>query len=131
MKQIARTRPILVAGLVLFVGLAASMAFAAGDVEKGRAIFTGTGEELEYPSCAQCHATVSAETELKQTKQLRPAYPVFNTSHRGAWKNKKHREQWINTLTEYAFPVIGKQRVDHVDTPDILRLLSPIWLTKP
>ncbi|MEE8107436.1 MAG: c-type cytochrome [Planctomycetota bacterium] len=89
MKHLARIRPVLVLGFVLFVGLAASLAFAAGDVEKGRAIFTGTGEDLEYPSCAHCHATVSAETELKATKALRPAYPIFNTSHRGAWKNKK------------------------------------------
>ncbi len=82
-------RPLFVLGLVLFVGLAASLALAAGDIEKGRKIFTGTGEDLDYPSCAHCHATVSPQTELKQTKRIRPAFPVFNTAHRGAWKNKK------------------------------------------
>jgi len=89
MKHTVGTRPLFVLGLVFFVGLAASFAWAAGDVEKGRAIFNSTGEDFDYPSCANCHATVSAETELKETKHIRPAFPVFNTSHRGAWKNKK------------------------------------------
>ena len=29
------------------------------------------------------------------------------------------------------FPVFGNHRVDQVDTPEVLRALSPIWLTKP
>jgi hypothetical protein len=32
---------------------------------------------------------------------------------------------------DYAFPVIRARRVDQIDTPDILRVLSPPWLTKP
>ncbi len=89
MNRTLRTRALLFFGLALFVGLAASLAWAAGDVEKGRKIFMGTGEDLDYPSCAHCHATVSAKDELEKTKQIRPAFPVFNTAHRGAWKNKK------------------------------------------
>lgn len=37
----------------------------------------------------------------------------------------------MNTLTQYAFPVIGEYRIDAVGTPDVLGMLSPIWLTKP
>lgn len=51
--------------------------------------------------------------------------------HRGAWRNEKHASQWINTLSAYAFPIIGEMRVDTIDTPDVLRVLSPIWLSKP
>jgi integrase len=49
----------------------------------------------------------------------------------GTWKNVKHGQQWINTLTTYAYPEIGDVRVDRIDTPDILRVLSPIWIKKP
>ena len=28
-------------------------------------------------------------------------------------------------------PAIGDRRVDEIETPDVLRVLSPIWLTKP
>lgn len=47
-----------------------------------------------------------------------------------AWRNPKHAAQWISTLREYAFPTIGDYRIDSVDTPAILRVLAPIWLTK-
>jgi integrase len=51
--------------------------------------------------------------------------------HARAWKNKKHSAQWIGTLAAYAFPVLGDRRVNQIDTPEVLRVLSPIWLTKP
>jgi integrase len=50
--------------------------------------------------------------------------------HKGAWKNAKHADQWINTLTTYVFPVFGETRVDRVETADVLKALTPIWLTK-
>ena len=34
-------------------------------------------------------------------------------------------------LTWYAFPELGERRVDQIDTSEFVRLLSPIWLTKP
>ena len=49
---------------------------------------------------------------------------------RKAWKNAKHGDQWINTLKTYAYPALGDRRVDQIETPDILKALSPIWLTK-
>lgn len=51
--------------------------------------------------------------------------------HVPAWKNAKHGQQWINTLRDYAFPIIGSHRVDQIDSADILKVLSPIWLAKP
>ena len=46
------------------------------------------------------------------------------------WKNAKHRQQWINTLTTYAFPTIGKMPVAHIETEHVLSILKPIWNTK-
>ncbi len=48
-----------------------------------------------------------------------------------SWKNPKHAAQWVTTLRTYANPHLGAKRVDKVETPDVLRALSPIWLTKP
>ena len=58
------------------------------------------------------------------------ARPV-HAKHMNAWTNEKHAAQWINTLRDYACPVIGGRRLDRIDTPEVLRVLSPIWLTKP
>jgi integrase len=46
------------------------------------------------------------------------------------WKNAKHKQQWSNTLTQYAFPIIGDMPVAEVDTHAIEKVLNPIWLTK-
>ena len=54
-----------------------------------------------------------------------------HTEHVAAWRNKKHAAQWISTLRKYAFPSIGARRVDQIETPDVLKVLSPIWLSKP
>lgn len=47
------------------------------------------------------------------------------------WKNAKHRDQWINTLEAYAFPVIGHRKVDRLNPSDFDAVLRPIWLSKP
>jgi integrase len=51
--------------------------------------------------------------------------------HKDSWRNAKHAAQWITTLRTYAFPLIGTQPVNQIEAPDILRVLGPIWLTKP
>jgi len=48
-----------------------------------------------------------------------------------AFKNQKHRDQWINTLRTYAFPVIGDRSVAELQTSDFAQLLRSIWLAKP
>ena len=60
------------------------------------------------------------ETARKVHKQHSPTY-----------KNDKHRAQWLASLEADVFPMIGKKRVDAIDTADILKVLSPIWTTKP
>jgi len=46
------------------------------------------------------------------------------------WKNPKHADQWINTLTTYAFPTIGEKKLADLQPSDFAELLRPIWLTK-
>lgn len=56
------------------------------------------------------------------------------------WKNLKHRQQWENTLTTYAYPSIGALPVGQVDTDRVLAVLTqpvkvlgahyPLWNAK-
>ena len=46
------------------------------------------------------------------------------------WKNEKHGQQWINTLRDYAFPVIGRLPVSNIGQPEVLSCVSPIWTEK-
>jgi integrase len=54
----------------------------------------------------------------------------YIASHRAAWKNAKHAEQWTNTIATYCGPVMGKLPVNEIDVALVMRVLSPIWTTK-
>ena len=47
-----------------------------------------------------------------------------------AWRNAKHRAQWAMTLKVYCAPIAATSVAD-VTTDDVLRVLKPLWLTKP
>jgi integrase len=47
------------------------------------------------------------------------------------WRNGKHTDQWLTTLTTYAFPFIGDLPVNEIDARSFQRVLAPIWLEKP
>lgn len=71
-------------------------------------------------------------------KAAEDAVPTFEEAarqvfeeHKNAWKNPVHKRQWINSLRDYAFPIIGDRRVAEIGSSDILEVLQPIWLTKP
>lgn len=46
------------------------------------------------------------------------------------WKNAKHGQQWINTVTTYAFPKLGKMPLDQIQPRHIADTLRPVWVTK-
>jgi len=46
------------------------------------------------------------------------------------WKNEKHAAQWMYTLTEFAFPVIGDKALDEIEMEHILEILTPIWTSR-
>lgn len=54
----------------------------------------------------------------------------FVESRSAEWTNQKHGDQWVYTLEEFAFPVIGDKALDEIETEDILAILEPIWVTK-
>jgi integrase len=55
----------------------------------------------------------------------------FISAHRAAWANDKHLRQWESTLKTYVTPVFGVLPVQNVDVALVLRVLEPIWATKP
>lgn len=58
------------------------------------------------------------------------ASKTYIKTHAASWRNKKHEQQWRNTLATYAFPVIGPMLVRDVEQAHVLKVLEPIWLTK-
>jgi integrase len=52
-------------------------------------------------------------------------------AHKVGWKNSKHAKQWPSTLEAYVYPVLGALPVQAVDIGLIMKVLEPIWHTKP
>ena len=50
--------------------------------------------------------------------------------HRVAWRGGKNEAQWRSSLSNYAYPRIGRMRVDDVTTTDVMAVLLPIWNVK-
>jgi integrase len=59
------------------------------------------------------------------------AAETYIAQHRSSWKNLAHAAQWPATLGQYVSPIIGKMSVNDIDTPHILKVLTPIWHEKP
>lgn len=55
---------------------------------------------------------------------------LYIEAHRAGWKSAKHTQQWENTLTQYAFPVIEKLQPSEITTEHVLKILLPIWASK-
>ncbi len=51
-----------------------------------------------------------------------------HASLRKGWRNGKHCEQWLATLENHAFPLIGDEPVAALTRADMVKVLDPIWL---
>lgn len=77
-------------------------------------------------------------SDSRKAKRKALAAPSFEKAaqevHRArikGWSNGKHVDQWLNTLRDHAFPIVGSKPVNTIGTPEVLAVLTPIWLTKP
>ena len=61
---------------------------------------------------------------------FREATQRYFDQHEGKWRNPKHRAQFLSTLKQYAFPMLGNMAVSAIDTPAVLRAIEPIWMEK-
>jgi len=68
--------------------------------------------------------------EARRLSFAQAAQQYFD-QHEKRWRNAGHREEFLRSLRDYAFPVLGKTDVTSIDTPDVLRALEGIWKTKP
>ena len=78
-----------------------------------------------------------AERNLKKEDAEPGVLPAFEiaaeryiSKHEAGWKNPKHRQQWRNSLTNYAYPTLGPLLVNEINPKQVAAALEPIWLTK-
>jgi integrase len=72
----------------------------------------------------------SAVAAASDVMTFQRAAEIYIETKRHGWRNAKHADQWTNTITTYANPVIGSLACSDVTTDQVLEILKPIWTTK-
>jgi integrase len=75
----------------------------------------------------QTRATEARKSLL--TVDFETATKAYFDQHWQKW-GPKARVEFLNTLAAYAYPTFGKVAVAEIDTPLVLKVIEPIWLTK-
>lgn len=72
----------------------------------------------------------AAAAAVSDVMTFQKAAEIYIETKRHGWRDKKHAEQWTNTITTYANPVIGSLACSDVTTELVLKILKPIWTAK-
>lgn len=83
------------------------------------------------PTEAREDAKRRAVLERAKALKFKDAAKAYITAHRIGWKNEKHAAQWTSTLHHYTYPHIGEISVQLIDTTMVMKVLEPVWSTKP
>jgi integrase len=97
--------------------------------EKARAARAKLRDKIDPLAVRQQERAAAAAAALRQITFAEAAQAFYEQRESG-WRNRKHAQQVLQTLTTYAFPVIGKLPVDVVSTALVLKVLRPIWNDK-
>jgi integrase len=73
----------------------------------------------------------AAEQARSKAITFSAAAKRFVDAHEAGWRCEKHRATWRSSLAADVEPVIGALPVEAIDTAAVMRVLTPIWQTKP
>ena len=75
---------------------------------------------------------------LAEKRKRRLKVPTFREAAEATFeanaprlRTAKATRAWMAHLDRHAFPILGNMRVDRIAREDVLRVLTPIWSTKP
>ena len=130
-------------GLHLYISKAGGKSWVLRITIGGRRRDIGLGA---FPSISLAHArekaadirAAVAEGRDPLAERHAPAMPTFrdavcavHAANTPRWRNGKHVASWLQTLERHAMPALGTTPLDRVERGDVLRVLTPIWTTRP
>lgn len=71
-----------------------------------------------------------ATLEAARTMSFKQCAEAYYAAHADEWVSTKHRQQFLNTMRDHVFPIMGSVAVAAIDEPLVLRVLTPIWREK-
>jgi integrase len=103
-----------------------TLAMARESAGKARALIRDGRDPIEERNTKRAEAKVEASRAVTFEDYAKR----FISGKQDSWKNPKHKQQWSNTLRDYAYPHIGHLPIADVDTAAVLNVLRPIWTTR-
>ncbi|MDQ8757640.1 Arm DNA-binding domain-containing protein [Sphingosinicella sp. LHD-64] len=131
-------------GLQLLVKESGARSWVLRMQRHGRRRDYGLGSALDVSLAEAREAAVALRRQVRlgidpvaERRRLHKVVPSFETAARDCyealkegWKNRRHAN-WISSLENHVFPLIGTTPVDQVDSASVVEVLSPIWLEIP
>jgi len=106
------------------------------DLGLGSATLTSLAEAREEARRLRRIARTGGDPLAERRHERRPV-PTFeqaarqvHAGHEAAFRNEKHRKQWLSSLSG-VITTCGWKRVDAVTSADVLSVLSQQWLDRP
>ena len=65
-----------------------------------------------------------------KSRTFRQCVDEYLEAHSAAWRGGRHEAQWRQSLSKYAYPVIGDMPVADIDVSAVLAVLKPVWKTR-
>jgi integrase len=100
---------------------------------KWRLVLRDGIDPIQQRKSTKAKAFAAASAPLPETPNVitfEQCAREFHKDNKESWKNEKHRDQWINTISTHAFPHFGAHPIASVGKQEILKALSPIWKEK-
>ena len=72
-----------------------------------------------------------AEKHAPSMPTFREAALTVHEANRPRWRDGRHIASWMQTLDRHAMPTLGSMPLDRIDRSAVLRVLTPIWTTRP
>ena len=72
-----------------------------------------------------------AEKRKARLPSFRDAAEQTHEALKPSWRNGKHTRNWLQAMEKYVFPVIGATQIDRLGREDVLKILTPLWTTRP
>lgn len=106
--------------------------------DMGMGSYPDTGVARAIEKALEARQQIQDDIDPILTRQSTRAIPTFEQAARDQWeilapgfRNDKHRQQWISSLEQHAFPTIGGVKVNALQPEHFADMLRPIWLKIP
>ena len=72
-----------------------------------------------------------ADKRRTKAPTFREAAAKTFEANRARWRNNKTTANWLQGMAKRVLPVLGDMPVDSIGREDVLRILTPIWTSRP